>query len=172
MKLKNLVLACGTAMALSFGASSHAQSFADCVSTDLANFDGTVVDAALATPALSTLVDVVVAAGLVDALNDADNITVYAPTNDAFAAVPGGILDAITSDVELLTSVLVYHVSAGNQDPRKWVKAQKAKTSLEGASVFFHRQDGSPRVNQAAVACQGVKTDHGTVWVIDSVLLP
>ena len=70
-----------------------------CLSTDIVQFDGTVVDAALATPELSTLVDAVVAAGLVDALNDAENITVYAPTNDAFAAIPGEVADAILADL-------------------------------------------------------------------------
>jgi uncharacterized surface protein with fasciclin (FAS1) repeats len=171
MQLKKIVLAATAAMTLSYGATSQAESFAQCVSTELVQFDGTVVDAALATPELSTLVDAVVAAGLVDALAEAENITVYAPTNDAFGNVPGGILNAVLEDTALLTAVLTYHVSPGNEDPRRHLKGERAPT-LVGQSVFFHRAGGQARVNGAAVSCQGVKTDNGTVWVIDSVLLP
>ena len=171
MQLKKIAIAATAALTLSYGAASQAETFAECVSTDLANFDGTIVDAALATPALSTLVDAVVAAGLVDTLAEAENITVYAPTNDAFANVPGGILDAVLADTGLLTAVLTYHVSPGKKDPRKFIKANRAPT-LAGPAVFFHRANGEARVNGAAVSCQGVKTNNGTVWVIDSVLIP
>ena len=172
MKLKNMMIATSAALALSYGATSQATgSFSGCVATALVNFDGTVVDAALATPELSTLVDAVVAAGLVDALNEAENITVFAPTNDAFDAVPTGILEAVLGDAGLLTTVLTYHVTPTRQDPRRWITARGANT-LAGPRVFFHRKDGHARVNQAGVACEGVRTDNGIVWLIDSVLLP
>ncbi|MEH6592080.1 MAG: fasciclin domain-containing protein [Halioglobus sp.] len=171
MQLKKMVLAATAALTLSYGAASQAETFAECVSTDLVKFDGTIVDAALATPELSTLVDAVVAAGLVDTLATAENITVYAPTNDAFGNVPGGILNAVLGDPALLTAVLTYHVSPGKEDPRKYIKGERAPT-LAGPSVFFHRIGGQARVNGAAVSCQGVQTSNGTVWVIDSVLIP
>ncbi len=142
-----------------------------CLSTELVEFNGSVVDAALETPALSTLVDAVVSAGLVDALDSAENITVYAPTNDAFAALPEDVLNAIVADVDLLTAVLTYHVTPVVDDPRRYVTAERRDT-LQGQKVFFSRYDRQPRVNQAAVSCQGVKTDNGVVWVIDSVLIP
>lgn len=170
MKLKNLVLAGAASAAMSFTAVSQAESFAGCVSTDLAVFDGSIVDAAVATPALSTLVTAVTAAGLGDALATTENITVYAPTNDAFDAL-GGLLDVVLADTELLTAVLTYHVTPSKQDPRKYLNATKRST-LQGQSVFFHRQGGEARVNDSAVTCQGVKADNGIVWIVDSVLMP
>ncbi len=173
MKLKNLMLASTAAIACTIGATAQAapNGFEACIAQPIAQFDGTVVDAALATPELSTLVDVVVAAGLADALNDAENITVYAPTNDAFAAIPADILGAIAGDEALLTSVLLYHVSPGTNDPRAFVPPVRRNTLLD-QKVYYSYFGGEPRVNNAAVSCSGVKTDNGIVWVIDSVLLP
>ncbi|MEM6606366.1 MAG: fasciclin domain-containing protein, partial [Pseudomonadota bacterium] len=72
--------------------------FYACLNTPLADFDGSVVDAAVATPELSTLVTAVTAAGLADTLATAEGITVYAPTDAAFANVPTPILDALLAD--------------------------------------------------------------------------
>jgi uncharacterized surface protein with fasciclin (FAS1) repeats len=170
-KLSSAIASAALALGLSAGA--QAASFAECASTKLVNFDGTIVDAAVATPALSTLVDAVTAAGLGDALATTDNITVYAPTNDAFAALPAPLLDAALADVELLTGILTYHVSVGPQDPRKFPgSVATSRATLQGQHVYFSRSGGEARVNNAAVACEGVRTSNGTVWVIDSVLLP
>jgi uncharacterized surface protein with fasciclin (FAS1) repeats len=163
-----------SALVLSASISSVAnagQTLGACNSINLANFDGSIVDAAIATPELSTLVDAVVAAGLADTLATTENITVYAPTNDAFAALPEGILNTIVGDVNTLTDVLTYHVSPRNQDPRRFVNSTRRST-LNGQKVFFSRFDSEARVNQAAVNCQGFRTDNGLVWIIDSVLLP
>ena len=171
MKLKNLILATTTVMAATFGSLSQAQSFAQCVSTPIVQFDGTIVDAAVATPELSTLVDAVLAAGLGDALATLENITVFAPTNDAFAALPADALGAIVGDVDLLTAVLTFHVTEGAQDPRRFIPATRRPT-LQGQSVFFFRQDGMPTVNNAPVSCTGVQASNGLVWIIDAVMLP
>lgn len=171
MNMKNLVLASTTALVCTFGATTHASGLATCVSTEVTNFDGTVVDAALATPELSTLADAVIAAGLVDALNDAENITVYAPTNDAFASIPEDILGGILADVDVLTAVLTYHVSPTQQDPRRYATPVRTDT-LQGQKIFFQRSTGHARVNNSAVDCAGVQTSNGLVWLIDSVLLP
>lgn len=172
MKNKVLSIAAAAAMGLTLNSGANAmESFADCAATDLAVFDGTVVDAAVATPELSTLVDAVLAAGLADALATTDNITVYAPTNDAFGAIPTDILNTIVGDTGILSAVLTYHVSPGQWDPRKYLPAVQRPT-LQGQKVFYSRGKSGPMVNNAGVACQGVKTDNGVVWVIDSVLLP
>ena len=172
MNLKKTILASTAALACTFGATSQAMTnFADCVSTPIVRFDGNIVEAALATPALSTLVDVVLAAGLDEALATTDNITVYAPTNDAFAAMPANVTDAILSDMDLLTTVLTYHVSPGSNDPRKFASPVQRKT-LAGEYVYLSRNAGEPRVNTAIVQCQGVSADNGLVWIIDSVLQP
>lgn len=173
MKLKNLMLASTAAIACTLGATAQAAppGMAECLAVPIAQFDGTVVDAALATPELSTLVDAVVAAGLVDDLNDAENITVYAPTNDAFAAIPDSILGEIVGDEGLLTAVLTYHVTPGINDPRSFVPPVRRNTLL-GQKVYYAYADGAPRVNNAAVNCSGVRTSNGIVWLIDSVILP
>jgi uncharacterized surface protein with fasciclin (FAS1) repeats len=158
---------------LTFGASAADASKAgwkQCLKTEPARFDGTIVEAALATPALSTLVDLVVAANLVDALNAPGNLTVFAPTNDAFSAIPEPVLGAIGSDIDVLTAVLTYHVTAIPTDPRRALKPREVPT-LQGQGVFVE-YDGAPQINQSNAACQAVRTSNGTVWLIDSVLLP
>ena len=172
MTLKKTILATTTALACTLGAVAQAQTdFAECVSTPIVRFDGNIVDAALATPELSTLVDAVLAAGLDDALANAEDITVFAPTNDAFAAMPADVTGAILADPGLLTTVLTYHVSQGAQDPRRFATPVQRKT-LAGSVVYLSRNGGEPRVNTAKVQCQGVRADNGLVWFIDSVLQP
>ena len=151
-------------------ADASAQGIKQCLKTQPVRFDGTIVEAALATPALSTLVDLVVAANLVDALNAPGNLTVFAPTNDAFAAIPEPVLGAIGSDVDVLTAVLTYHVTARPADPRRSVRPREV-TTLQGQTLFLE-YDRAPQVNQSTAACQAVNTDNGTVWLVDSVLLP
>jgi len=172
MNLKKTILASTTALICTLGAAAHAQtSFVDCVATPIVPFDGNIVDAALATPELSTLVDAILAAGLEDALATAENITVFAPTNDAFAAIPSDITTAILEDVDVLTAVLTYHVTAGAQDPRKFVPPVKRET-LSGEYVYFSFNNGEPQVNNSTVSCTGVKASNGLVWFVDSVLQP
>ena len=148
-----------------------APSYAECVRAAPVDFPGTIAEAAIATPALSTLVDLVVAADLVGALSQPGDLTVFAPTNDAFAAIPAPVLGAIGSDLGLLSAVLTYHVVAGPADPRTAV-TRKAAT-LQGQTLYtgFERGVGA-RINNSVAGCTAVRTTNGTVWVIDSVLLP
>jgi uncharacterized surface protein with fasciclin (FAS1) repeats len=142
-----------------------------CRSTTAVEFPGTIVDAAVATPALSTLTSLVVAANLAGPLSAPGNLTVYAPTNDAFAKVPSGVLAAIGADSTLLTSVLTYHVVGGPADPRSG--GVRRVTSLQGQTLFTGWRPGiGPTVNQSTASCTAVRTTNGTVWIIDSVLLP
>lgn len=146
------------------------KNYGQCLKTKPVKFDGTIVDAALATPELSILADLVVDAGLADALSQPGNLTVFAPTNDAFLAIPSDLLDAIGSDPDVLTSVLTYHVVGGPVDPRRSIVIRKVPT-LQGQSLFlsYHK---NPQINQSNTGCQAVRTTNGTVWLIDSVLMP
>ena len=148
------------------------EAYSDCNAIPFAQFDGTIVDAAVATPELSTLVGLVTQAGLVEALSGPGELTVYAPTNSAFAGVPSSVLNAIAEDAGLLTAVLTYHVSPGAVDPRKSKLARERRTLLAKQSVFVDFDRNGPKVNQSIADCQGVRTSNGTVWLIDSVLLP
>jgi uncharacterized surface protein with fasciclin (FAS1) repeats len=144
--------------------------FRSCLRTKPIQFDGTIAQAAAATPALSTLTALVTKAGLVDALSGPGPLTVYAPVNSAFDAIPKDIVDGIVSDTDVLTSVLTYHVSPGIRDPRRQRIPSKVKT-LQGQTTFFSAGQ-QPQVNQSVAACQAVRTSNGIVWLIDSVLLP
>jgi uncharacterized surface protein with fasciclin (FAS1) repeats len=153
----------------------HYNNYYECYTTPAVEFPGTIVEAAIATPALATLVTAVLAANpaVAEALANPDaSLTVYAPTNDAFAAVP--ILDIVLADQDLLTSILLYHVTAGvkpHYDPR-WVNKNAFEVdTLNGQTVFYNR-NGGPQINNSNVSCQAVKTTNGVVFVIDSVLLP
>lgn len=155
-------------------ASAHKNSsysdYRKCRKTTLVDFPGTIVDAAIATPSLSTLTSLVVQANLVDALSGPGPLTVYAPTDDAFAKIPAAVLSAIGGDPAVLTAVLTYHVTPGYSDPRKSLWPKEVKT-LQGQTIFLDYDKG-PQVNQSSADCQGVRTTNGVVWIIDSVLLP
>lgn len=169
--LLSALLAMFTSTAMVQTASAQPSSMGECLSVAIQDFDGNVVEAAIATPELSTLADAVVAAGLADTLAGLENITVHAPTNAAFDAIPVDILEAITGDVGLLTEVLTYHVTPGVDDARRYVEAH-ARPSLQGQQVYYDRYDQTPRVNNAGVSCQGVRATNGLIWILDSVLLP
>ncbi len=105
--------------------------YRSCLRTAPVRFHGTIVEAALATPELSTLAFAVQAAGLVDVLSSDGPFTVFAPLDSAFAAVPEAILSALVADTDLLGAVLTYHVLPGDgrrNDPRR---------------VFFSREKGT-----------------------------
>jgi uncharacterized surface protein with fasciclin (FAS1) repeats len=152
-------------------AAQAAPGFAECRRTQAVEFNGTIVDAAIATPALSTLTSLVVAAGLADALSQPGNLTVFAPTNEAFGKIPAPVLGAIGGDLGVLTAVLTYHVVAGPADPRG---ARKTEVdTLQGQSLFIgYGQGTGASVNQSTADCTAVRTTNGTVWIVDSVLLP
>jgi len=131
-----------------------------------------VATAASANPLLSTLVTAVGEAGLVDTLNSAQDITVFAPTNDAFAKVPAADLQALLANKEMLTKVLTYHVVGQPVTPTDLGTAGPF-TSLAGAPVEVAGSGEEFTVNgMAKVVCGGVQTANATVYIIDTVLMP
>ena len=132
--------------------------------------DDTAATAASANPLLSTLVTAVVEADLVDTLNSDGPFTIFAPTNDAFAAVPEDILAAVLADQDLLTSVLTYHVIGGESYDAADLGAEGSASTVEGGELAF-AADGT-QVNDANVVCSDVPVSNGTVHIVDSVLLP
>ena len=165
-----LALAAGLSLASATASASSA--FAQCRHAPVVQFPGTIVDAAVATPALSALTQLVVAAGLAGPLSAPGNLTVFAPTNDAFAKIPAGVLGAIGGDPAVLTAVLTYHVVAGPADPRGAVKREVTTLQGQTLNIGYSRSGGGGGVNQSVAGCTAVKSTNGTVWVIDSVLLP
>lgn len=130
-----------------------------------------VATAASNNPALSTLVTAVTKAELVDTLNSAEDITVFAPTNDAFAAMDQDTLKKALNDPKgLLTTVLTYHVVPGKLSPADLAGTHKTlqggEVTVEGSGEDF-TVDGN-----AAVVCGNVQTANATVYLIDQVLSP
>jgi uncharacterized surface protein with fasciclin (FAS1) repeats len=140
------------------------------------SFDGMsqdpVATAASNNPALSTLVTAVKAAGLVDTLNTAPALTVFAPANSAFAAMDQATLKKALADKKgLLTDVLTAHVVAGKLAPSELAGKHKTLNAKEPITVTGSGE--SFKVNgQASVVCGNVQTSNATVYIIDNVLLP
>ena len=137
------------------------------------SFDGMVQDpvatAASNNPLLGTLVTAVGEAGLVDTLNDAEALTVFAPTDDAFGAIPEDTLNAVLADKDTLTSILTYHVVGGQLDPEAVVGKQE---TLQGGTVNVKGDTDGMTVNGANILCGNIPTANATVYVIDTVLMP
>lgn len=129
-----------------------------------------VATAASGNPLLSTLVSAVKQAGLVDSLNTAPELTVFAPTNDAFAKIPAADLKKVLADKKTLTSILTYHVVAGKLTPAELAGTHK---TLQGGEVTVSGSGEDFKVDGAAsVICGNVQTANATVYIIDSVLMP
>jgi uncharacterized surface protein with fasciclin (FAS1) repeats len=130
-----------------------------------------VATAASANPVLSTLVTAVEKAGLVDTLNSASGITVFAPDNAAFAKIPAATLSKVLANKAELTKILTYHVVAGRYTPAQLAAGTPLKT-LEGATVSPSMMGGTYEVNSADVVCGNVQTANATVYIINTVLMP
>jgi uncharacterized surface protein with fasciclin (FAS1) repeats len=129
-----------------------------------------VATAASNNPVLSQLVAAVGEAGLVQTLNSAKDITVFAPTNDAFAAVPKATMDAAMKDPKgLLTKVLTNHVVAGRLSPDQVAGEHK---TLAGTTITVKGSGQDFTVGDTKVVCGNVQTANATVYIIDGVLLP
>ena len=129
-----------------------------------------VATAASNNPVLSTLVTAVTEAGLGDTLNTTPDITVFAPTNDAFAAMDKATLDKAMADPKgLLTTVLTNHVVAGRLAPDQVAGEHE---TLAGTKITVEGSGEDFSVGDAKVVCGNVQTANATVYIIDGVLLP
>lgn len=130
-----------------------------------------VADAAAQIPVLSTLTSLVTAAGLGETLNTTADLTVFAPTNDAFGKVDATTLAALGADPKgALANVLKYHVVAGQISPAQLAGPH---TTLEGKALTISGSGEDFTVNGTAkIVCGNVKTKNATVYVIDGVLIP
>ncbi|MFJ7527939.1 fasciclin domain-containing protein [Streptomyces griseus] len=130
-----------------------------------------VATAASNNPDLSTLTAAVKKAGLVDTLNNAKNITVFAPSNEAFAKIPKADLDKLLADKAQLTKVLTYHV-VGEKLTQQHLYKGSFKT-LEGGTLTTAGSGDSITVNgNSKIVCGSVPTANATVNIVDTVLMP
>jgi uncharacterized surface protein with fasciclin (FAS1) repeats len=129
-----------------------------------------IVDVAVANGSFTTLVAAVQAAGLVDALKGDGPFTVFAPTDEAFAALPEGTVEALLNDIPALTAILTYHVVPGQVMSTDLSEGLTA-TTLNGADVTITLANG-PQVNGANIVAADVAASNGVIHVIDAVILP
>jgi transforming growth factor-beta-induced protein len=134
---------------------------------------GTIVDIAIADERFSTLVTAVVTAELVETLSSEGPFTVFAPTNDAFAALPEGTVESLLQpeNKQLLTDILLYHVVAGKVMAADVVGLESATTAL-GADISIKVEMGNVFINDAQVIITDIEASNGVIHVIDAVLLP
>ena len=132
-----------------------------------------IVDLAVASPDHTTLVAAVTAAGLVPTLKGTGPFTVFAPVNNAFAALPAGAVDGLLKpeNKAALTGVLTYHVVAGAVKASDLKDGQKVKT-LQGEELTVSIKDGKVMINGANVTAADLIGSNGVVHVIDAVLMP
>jgi uncharacterized surface protein with fasciclin (FAS1) repeats len=124
-------------------------------------------------PVLSTLVTAVTEAGLVDTLNGEGPFTIFAPSNDAFAAIPEEDLNAILADQDMLTSILTYHVVAGESLDLAGLAEAGTVTTVNGADLTIEPSGDLVTFNATSmVICGNVQTANATVHIIDNVLVP
>jgi uncharacterized surface protein with fasciclin (FAS1) repeats len=137
----------------------------------MTGFSMNIVETAVSAGSFNTLVAAVQAAGLVDALSGEGPFTVFAPTDEAFAKLPEGTVEALLNDIPTLTRILTYHVVAGKYLSTDVVKLDSVKT-LEGSEIQIKIMDGKVYVDNAMVSTVDIETSNGVIHVIDSVILP
>ena len=132
-----------------------------------------IVDTAVADGRFTTLVAAVGAAELVDTLKGEGPFTVFAPTDDAFAALPAGTVDELLKpeNKQQLTDILLYHVVSGNVMAAD-VTALTSATTVLGKDVAIKVDMGNVYINEAKVIITDIETSNGVIHVIDAVLLP
>ena len=150
-----------TALALMFGVAAPARS---------ADATKDIVDTAVQAGNFTTLAKALTAAGLVDTLKGPGPFTVFAPTDEAFAKLPAGTLEALLADKAMLTKVLTYHVVPGNVMAANVMKLSSAKT-VEGRSIRISKS-GGVKVDDANVVKTDIVASNGVIHVIDAVILP
>jgi uncharacterized surface protein with fasciclin (FAS1) repeats len=156
--MKVIRIAAAAATALVFAAGVNAQ-------------EKDIVETAREAGSFTTLLAAVEAAGLVSVLKGEGPFTVFAPTDEAFAKLPAGTVDALLKDPETLKAILTYHVVAGRVMASDVVKLDEAKT-VNGAMVDIMVMDGVVKVNEARVVKADIRTSNGVIHVIDTVILP
>ena len=139
----------------------HAQSYGD---------QSDIIDVAREAGSFTTLLAAIEAAGLTATLEGDGPFTVFAPTDDAFAALPEGTVEGLLADPDALTAVLTYHVVSGKAVAAD-VTSLDSVTTLQGGSLSVSSANGV-KVGGASVVAADVMASNGVIHVIDAVLIP
>jgi len=133
--------------------------------------DKDIVTVAIEAGSFTTLATALEAAGLVATLQGEGPFTVFAPTDEAFAKLPAGTVEALLQDKEKLTRILTYHVVPGEVTSGEVVKLTEA-TTVAGLAAPIVVKDGQVWVGGAQVTTVDIRASNGVIHVIDSVMLP
>ncbi|MBI2734906.1 MAG: fasciclin domain-containing protein [Aquabacterium sp.] len=146
-------------------------SFAGCASTEVATTPVNVVAAASAAPELSTFSKLIQQAGLQDSLQGSGPVTVFAPSDEAFKALPAATLDKLAKDPEQLKAVLGYHVVPGLVKSGD-IDGSRPLTTSTGAKMNVSKAGDFVTVDDGLVIKADVQASNGVIHVIDRVLTP
>ena len=141
------------------------------VTTVAAEEMGTIVDVAAGAGTFERLLAAATAAGLADTLAGDGPYTVFAPTDEAFAALPEGTLEALLGDTDALRNILLYHVIPGNQKASDLIRQRRVET-LQGNDVKIRHYWRRVFVNRAKVVDTNLMAPNGVVHAINRVLIP
>lgn len=132
-----------------------------------------IVETAVSNGSFNTLVAAVKAAELVETLSGTGPFTVFAPVDDAFAALPAGTVESLVepANKEKLTGILTYHVVAGKVMSTDLSDGMTAAT-VNGGDITIKIEDGKVFVNDAEVVIADVETDNGVIHAINKVIMP
>jgi uncharacterized surface protein with fasciclin (FAS1) repeats len=132
-----------------------------------------IVDTAVAAGSFETLAEALTAANLVGTLKGAGSFTVFAPTDEAFAKLPAGTVEALLADIPKLTSILTYHVIAGTVMAADVIQMDgQTATTVNGADLKISTTDDVKLNGATSVVKTDIACTNGVIHVIDSVLLP
>ncbi|MBN2554739.1 MAG: fasciclin domain-containing protein [Anaerolineales bacterium] len=146
---------------------------ADVVEEPMQEELGTIVDIAVADGRFETLVAAVTAAELVETLQSEGPFTVFAPTDDAFAALPEGTVEALLADIPTLTDILLYHVLSGEVYAEDVVGLDGSSVmTVQGQYADISLMDGKVMIDGAEIIITDIQASNGVIHVIDSVILP
>lgn len=132
-----------------------------------------IIEVAKAAGQFKTLLAAVDAAGLTQTLETTNDLTVFAPTDDAFAKLPEGTVASLLNNIPVLKDILLYHVVGAAVPASTAVTLTKA-TMLNGKDVkiFFDKEQKRLFINDSVVVAADVKASNGIIHVIDAVLIP
>jgi uncharacterized surface protein with fasciclin (FAS1) repeats len=141
-----------------------------CALNNIGKHMADIIDTAVNAGSFTTLVAAIKAAGLVETLKGAGPFTVFAPTDEAFAKLPGGTVEGLLNDIPKLKKILTYHVVSGKVMAADVMKLKSAKT-VEGSDVKINTSSGV-KINDSTVVTPDVDADNGIIHIIDTVLMP
>ncbi|MBH8555016.1 fasciclin domain-containing protein [Nostocaceae cyanobacterium CENA357] len=130
-----------------------------------------IVETAVKAGNFNTLIKAAKAAKLIETLKSPDSLTVFAPTDEAFARLPEGTLDSLLQDIPKLKKIVMYHIAFGDVRAEDLEQIEEAET-LEGSILAIESTNGVIKVNDASVLKTDILADNGVIHVIDAVLMP